>query len=266
MKELKCKFCGKICGREGTLVIHERACPKNPESKNFGKEVKEIVGPIQESWKQENGLYKCPYCGKEFTRKGIATHIFLMHTEEGKEFKSSANYNMRGKRSWNHGLTKASDIRVKQGAEKLKGSKHKKPITEETRLKLRINAYKNNFGKSLHARKTNGKCGYYKDYQCDSSWELAFVIYCLEHNIKIERNKIGFQYYYKNKSHLYYPDFKIGDTYYEIKGRIRDTENLETKIKSFPEKLKVLYSEDLKEILSYVRKKYGRNFTYLYKS
>lgn len=41
---------------------------------------------VQESWKTESGKYACPFCGKEFTKKGISSHIWRMHGE-GKDFK-----------------------------------------------------------------------------------------------------------------------------------------------------------------------------------
>ena len=204
MKELKCKFCGKICGREGTLAIHERACPKNPESKNFGKEERRSICPIQESWKQENGLYKCPHCGKDFKKFGIINHIFLMHTEEGKEFKSSANYNMRGKKSWSRGLTKETSEILRVKAEKIK-QKHisgelqapflGKHLTKETKQKIGAKLKGNHHN---DPNKTGrGRKGYYKGFYCASTYELAYVIYCLDHNIQIERCKEYFEYEYQ---------------------------------------------------------------------
>ena len=38
---------------------------------------------IDETWKLENGLYKCPECSVKKSKKGIATHIFRKHTIEG---------------------------------------------------------------------------------------------------------------------------------------------------------------------------------------
>lgn len=39
---------------------------------------------INEEWLQINGKYKCPQCDKEFSKKGIGSHIWSIHTEEGK--------------------------------------------------------------------------------------------------------------------------------------------------------------------------------------
>ncbi len=64
-----------------------------------------------------------------------------------------------------------------------------------------------------------GKHGWYKGYWCDSSWELAWVIYNLDHGIKFERCKEKFEYEFEGKKYHYYPDFKLEDgTYVEIKG------------------------------------------------
>ena len=44
---------------------------------------------IDEKWKLSNGKYQCPICQKEYTRKGIATHIYRSHTNR----KFSSGYN-----------------------------------------------------------------------------------------------------------------------------------------------------------------------------
>ena len=109
-----------------------------------------------------------------------------------------------------------------------------------------------------------GKKGRYKGIWCDSSWELAFVIYNLEHNIIIKRNKDYFEYTYNNEIHKYFPDFIINDEYIEIKGF--DTDKVNAKIEQFPKDkvLKVYHKENLKEVFDYVINKYGNDFIKLY--
>ena len=51
----------------------------------------------------------------------------------------------------------------------------------------------------------------YKGYWCDSSWELAYVIYNLAQNIKFKRNYPGFTYIFNNKLRKFYPDFILED-------------------------------------------------------
>lgn len=106
------------------------------------------------------------------------------------------------------------------------------------------------------------KKGWYKGYFCGSSWELAWLIYQLEHNISVKRNTTGFTYTFKGNIKKYYPDFIVGDEYIEIKNY--ETEQVIEKTKQFPHKLKLLYKKDLLPIFDYIEQKYGKNYTCLY--
>jgi hypothetical protein len=109
---------------------------------------------------------------------------------------------------------------------------------------------------------SRGKSGRYKGYWCDSSWELAWVIYNIDHKIKFKRNTIGFEYEYENKKSLFYPDFIIDGDYIEIKNY--NSKRLDAKLKFFPHKIEVLYKKDLKYIFDYVIEKYGKKYIDLY--
>lgn len=105
--------------------------------------------------------------------------------------------------------------------------------------------------------------GWYQGYYCDSSWELAFVIYNLEHGVSFQRNRQGFEYEYKGEKHKFYPDFILDDgTYVEIKGYMGKQN--EAKITSFDKSLKVLTKKEIKPYLQYCVVKYGKDFTSLY--
>ena len=103
-----------------------------------------------------------------------------------------------------------------------------------------------------------------KGYYCDSSWELAFVIYNLEHNIKFERNKKRFAYIFENETHNYIPDWIVNGEYVEIKGYW--SERWQAKLDQFPkeEKLTVLTKKEIKPYLDYVIESYGKDFIKLY--
>jgi len=109
---------------------------------------------------------------------------------------------------------------------------------------------------------SRGKHGWYKGFWCDSSYELAFLIYCLEHNIKVERNRKGYKYYYKEKNHYYYPDFRVNGILTEIKNYKSELTNI--KLKSVDEKINIIYKDTIKPFLNYVENKYGKNFIRLY--
>ena len=108
-----------------------------------------------------------------------------------------------------------------------------------------------------------GKKGWYKGYWCDSSWELAFVIYNIDNNIKFERNKIGYEYLYKGKKHKYYPDYIISNVLHEIKGY--ETDKDKEKYKGVKDiSLKILYKKDIQHMINYVTSKYGNDYIKLY--
>jgi hypothetical protein len=134
----------------------------------------------------------------------------------------------------------------------------------ERRMKISNAMKKNPNAGGLRKGSGRGKKGTYKGYYCDSSYELAWVIYNLDHNISFERNTEKFKYLYKGEEKYYYPDFSINNTYYEIKGYV--TEQVKEKIKQFPkdEKLIVLFKDDLEDVFNYVENKYGKNYINLY--
>jgi hypothetical protein len=75
-----------------------------------------------------------------------------------------------------------------------KGKSHSH--TEETKQKLSKVAKERNLGGYVKGS-GRGKKGWYKGIFCDSSWELAFVIFCLETNKKIKRNELDINNYDK---------------------------------------------------------------------
>ena len=112
-------------------------------------------------------------------------------------------------------------------------------------------------------REGSGRCkqGWYKGIHCDSSWELAYLVYHLDHNLYIERCKEKRQYVWNNKQHTYYPDFITDDGIIEIKGY--STDQWKSKEEQNPD-VKVLYKNEIKPYLDYVTNTYGTDFIKLY--
>lgn len=113
-------------------------------------------------------------------------------------------------------------------------------------------------------RKGSGrsKSGWYNEIYCGSTYELAWVIWMLEHNQPFIRNTEGFDYVYNDSMHKYYPDFIVNGKYVEIKGY--EIEKDTYKWKMFPHPLIVLKKKDLKEMLDYAKQKYGNDLALLY--
>lgn len=107
----------------------------------------------------------------------------------------------------------------------------------------------------------HSKSGWYKGIRCDSTWELAFLIYYLDNNLYIERCNEQRKYIWKGKEHIYYPDFITDKGIIEIKGYI--TDQSEEKRKQNPDIINI-FKEDIQFYLDYIQNKYGKPLAELY--
>lgn len=127
-----------------------------------------------------------------------------------------------------------------------------------------INAIKNHIGGLTEGGGPKStKHGKYRGFVCDSVYELVYIIYCLDHNIKIERNKLYFNYIFEDKPRKYYPDFYLpeSDTFIEIKG-YKDSK-VDLKLQAVVEAgkhIKILYKQDLMPYFEYVGKTYNKKY------
>jgi len=98
-----------------------------------------------------------------------------------------------------------------------------------------------------------GKHGWYDNIYFDSTYELAFYIFCKNKNIKIERCNDVFEYINtKGETRKYHPDFRVNGKITEIKGYY--TPEVDLKTKAVNEPIDIFYKKDLKEIFKYVEK------------
>jgi hypothetical protein len=201
---------------------------------------------------------KCKYCNRELVNAG-ALSLHEKHCKyNSNRVQRSRSPNAgakKGSTPWNKGKT-GLQTAWNKGMTGLKGIPH----TEKTKQRLSEIAKERKLGGYVRGS-GRGKKGWYKGFFCDSSWELAYVVYCLENNIDIKRNTEKRQYIWKDKIKNYIPDFIINGTLTEVKGF--KTEQWLAKLEANPD-VKVLYEKDLKPILEYVKNKYGKNFISLY--
>lgn len=171
-----------------------------------------------------------------------------------------------GDTPWNKGLSKETDNRIlihseiakKNGSNKGVGGTPEKEL--QRRLKLQEHARKQGLGGRVKGS-GSGKKGWYKGIWCDSSWELAFVCYHIDHGIPIKRCEECRYYSWEDKVYKYYPDFIVDSSIIEVKGY--KSPQCESKLVSNPDVL-VFGKEEMKPILSYIRKRYGTNFISMY--
>lgn len=205
---------------------------------------------------------KCKHCERVCKRiDGLKQHEKSCIKNSKRIQRSNA-----GKTTWNKGVKMSSTFckntsngmlnsnKVTGRGATLKVEEERKRKISETMKAKKLGGHRKGSGR--------GKKGWYKGYWCDSSWELAWLIYQLDHQIKVIRNTKSFEYVFENESHKYYPDFIIEDVYFEIKGY--KTSQSEEKIKQFPLKLEVVDSKKIKPFLDYAIEKYGKDFIEVY--
>ena len=107
----------------------------------------------------------------------------------------------------------------------------------------------------------HSKSGWYKGIRCDSTWELAFLIYHLDNNLYIERCKEKRKYIFEGKEHIYYPDFITDKGIIEIKG-YKTNQSIE-KQKQNPDIINI-FEEDIQFYLNYIKEKYNKSLIELY--
>jgi hypothetical protein len=192
----KCKYCGKECKNKNSLAQHEIRCRLNPDK----LEIKSNFS------KYNNNL-----------RLGLIT-------------KTNTNQYVKAK---NLGLPKPeiSEKTREKFAKIWRGRKH----TEEEKQKISSSMKKavRERPESYSASNINGRVKKveYNGLVFDSSWEVIVAKFLDDNNIIWERPKNGFEYFWENDIHLYYPDFYIPslDLYIEVKGYKRNRDEYKWK-------------------------------------
>lgn len=127
-----------------------------------------------------------------------------------------------------------------------KGSKVKESTRKLWKENGRIGGIRHGAGR--------GKKGWYEGIWCDSSWELAYVVWCKDHDISIERNKTAYPYIdSRGACHRYYPDFRTVEGLVEVKGYL--SEDAKRKIEQCPEKVSLIAQKEIVPYLEYAIQK-----------
>lgn len=222
----QCPICGQILSKCAETT-HARRHKNHPETFEIPK------------YRINHDGLDCQFCGKACkNNNSLRNHERLCKMNPNRQFTPIDNFNNVGRTAWNAGLNKFIDERVAQYSEKIR-------VANEA-----------------------GRCGpgttkrgIYQGFVCDSRWELAFVIYCLDHDIPLSRySGSGYDYVYENEVHTYYPDFVINDTIIEVKGYC--PESVFNKIGAVNDMPVVLLKyNELLPVFSYIRTRYHKDVT-----
>lgn len=228
---LYCKYCGKECKNENSLRQHEIRCKQNPNR-----------------IKLDLSKWKCP---PEKRKLGTKNKVALTNGNKNKYlFPNEAEEFLKNNLDWHKGFTiinHGPNLGIASTAEK----------EVERKRKISETMKKNPLAGGKRIGSGRGKQGWYKGIYCDSSWELAFLVYYLDHNKNIKRCEERREYIFNNEKHTYIPDFITDDGIIEIKGY--KTQQWKSKLEQNPD-IKVLYENDIKPYLNYVIEKYGDKF------
>lgn len=203
-------------------------------------------------------MIQCDYCPREFKNPGgYATHAPYCKENPNRVARprSPNAHAKKGFVPWNKGKT-GLQTSWKKGKTGLQGHQHR----DETKKRLSQVAKDRGLGGYVPGS-GRGKKGWYRGVHCDSSWELAFLIYKLDHGSQVIRCTERRSYTFEGKNATYIPDFVVDGKIVEIKGY--KTDRWLAKLAANPD-INTLYEEDMIPILNYVVDKYGKNFVSLY--
>ena len=256
--KIPCEICGQLISLSNMskhLARHERGHALAYNTRKYAL--------------NHDGLV-CQFCGRECkNRNSLCNHERLCNLNpDAMSITGYASNPVTGygisHPAWNKGLTKDIDERVAKMTETLKQTIAKngscwtgKRHSEKSKRKIALSMAGNTHG-------NRSKKGFYKGFYCGSSYELAYVIYNIDHNIPFSRCDRHYEYEYNGSKHLYFPDFELPDgTIIEIKGY--HTELVDIKAAAVNDRpIKIMYKDDLKEHLTYVFNKYNVNKDTLY--
>lgn len=224
-----CQYCNKECHSKNSLIQHENRCKYNENRINIK------VG-----------------------NNGATKGYILIHKNNSEKFVKPIELNDYLNNGWIKGHSKKYLEYHRIVCKNIHPTGHAKTKEAEILRKQKIsNSMKGNTNWMHNKIRGNGKKGKYHGIYCDSTWELAFLIYCFEHNINVKRCDIKYTYIFNNEKHIYIPDFITDDGIIEVKGRF-DAKTKE-KMKQFPNI--IIYDKNkMKPILEYAIQKYGNEF------
>jgi len=218
-----------------------------------------------EAWKTDDGLYRCPFCEKKFSKMGICSHIWRMHNIDGQKHDTTKFLPGSGNEAWNKGLTKETDNRVQLSGESISqyfqqhgGVWKNKTLSQEHKKKLSDAAQKGvKEGRWHTGNSWLGVIEYNSPIAGTvylmGKWELAYAKYLDRNRINWKLNQKRFKYksnHLPNKSKIgyYKPDFFLVDEnrYVEVKGYETNLDH--DKWSQFPHSLTVLRGKDLLEL------------------
>lgn len=255
-----CQFCGKHSTTKQGIRIHEKRCPLNPDRiislMKDGEPTIQVPYNQLDEYLSQGWVTVSAYYDKLTNHYTHNRNKLQYYKDDVIKYISKDEVDEYEKNGWTHGTPKSVIERVQQNR-KYQGRADTPEGELERRRKISESMKKNPLCGGHRDGSGRGYKGKFHGIYCDSSWELAFVVYHIENNLYIERCDERRKYIFNNENRTYIPDFKTSEGIIEIKGY--STKQWEEKLKQNPD-IKVLYKNDIKPYLEYVESKYGKKF------
>ena len=238
---LYCKYCNKLCKSLNSLKQHELRCKFNKDSE-YRRKILNSVGKKKQIFEKRKD--NCP------------KRIWINNGAENKliEEKDIINFINIG---WKKGISEDYKNKISKALVGKSMGRCKDPIKERERKAKISKSMKGNTNWMYNKIRGNGKKGRFNGIFCDSTWELAYVVYHMEHNLFIKRCDIKFTYKWEGANRTYIPDFITDEGIIEIKGKF-DKKSI-YKHECFPD-IKIIGLDLIKPYIKYVEDKYGKEY------
>ncbi len=267
MKKFICKYCGKEFESSAKLGGHVTHCKLNPNYNENLEKCKNNINAAHKCIKYDNIEYKCVYCGKICIGKNSLKQHEIRCKENPNKIKTTFTYSKPRKMtkpSWNKGLTKETDERVRKYSEtiskKYKDGTNKvwsDGLTKDTDERIKKSAEIIKYTVTQKIQNNEWHCSFsksrthiYKGCSFHGKWEVSFAKYLDLKYINWERPKNNFEYIFENCKHFYTPDFYLPDfdLYIEIKGYPTDRDIIKWETLKKSHKLDIYFGDELNSL------------------
>lgn len=279
---MECKFCGKECKTEMSLIQHQIYCKDNPDEKVQERLRKQRERSIKNGSGNRLGEHRrktlkkieCDLCGKMVDSRQIDRHIGSKVCENFNKPKMKNNGNVKPKsEKWYMAMEKMKGKNARNQYTKADELGLPKPkMSDETKKKLSESAKKqcetmwteeqrekhsNSMLKAVEnnpeSYSTQNVCGRVKQVEYNgtvfkSKWEVRTAEWFDKQLVDWEYEPKYFDYVWENKKRKYFPDFylKEYDVYVEVKGYKRESDD--AKWNQFPERLVLIDERNIDKL------------------
>lgn len=173
---------------------------------------------IKEEYKQDDGKYKCPECGKAYSKYGLVAHYWSKHTEDGIKFRSdfilrhnpNIGFKLGTRTIWNKGLNKKNNESLKKASDTLKKRYADGTLIAFGKGKILSNEHKKKISEGIKNAHKNGNHTGWKHINGDikrRSYPEKYFIKLLENNNLTNKYRIT----EKKSIGKYFLDFAFED-------------------------------------------------------